>query len=85
MINYRKKIIIIILIIVFLVVFKLNDEKTIGFIYEHKYIKLNSSIIQRTVINEKTRIFCMILTQNKSLYNNRVIIHSIFHFFNEKY
>ena len=34
-------------------------------------------------VKKENRIFCMILTQNKSLYNNRVN-HSLF-YFSEKY
>ena len=82
MINYRKKIIFVILIFVILVLLKLNSKNNIRILKNIEELNRNLNI---TTVYEKTRIFCMILTQNKSLYNNRVIIHSIFHFFNEKY
>jgi hypothetical protein len=43
--------------------------------YLNEEINSNSSLINQTVIEENpVRIFCMILTQNKSFYDNRVNI-----------
>ena len=60
-------------ILVLLILNSINNKR----IFKNRE-ELNPDLINKTVVNEKTRIFCMILTQNKSLYNNRVQIQYSF-------
>ena len=64
----------IVLIIFIFAIFNLFKNIFISKKDSLKYeIKLNSNLNNKTVENDKTiRIFCMILTQNSSLYNNKV-------------
>jgi hypothetical protein len=68
-----KRLFFIILIIVSVILLKyiLINIKT----YLNEEINSSSSLINQTEIDETpVRIFCMILTQNKSFYDNRVNI-----------
>ena len=76
-IKIRRRFALVVFILLFLIFFKYNIDNNLSFLKIEK--KINSSLINNSEENKNTvKLFCMIITQNKSLYNNRVIIFNFY-------
>jgi len=67
-IKIRRRFALVVFILLFLIFFKYNIDKNLSFLKIEK--KINSSLINKSEENKNTvKLFCMIITQNKSLRN----------------